>query len=188
MKRLFIATKIELDSSFAQLRLKLQSELRHNNIVWVEDSLRHLTLRFLGATPNDKVPFIKDALQQVCSDSTPFYLELNKLGVFGSHYHPEVLWFGFEEFFFFKQLFERLEPKLLDQGFAPSYGNFVPHITLGRVKKVVDKKRFWECFERCKPSFSQMIPVKEMTLYQSFLHNDGPEYKALATYKLKDMV
>lgn len=55
MKRLFIATKIELDSSFAQLRLKLQSELRHNNIVWVEDSLRHLTLRFLGAPPTERI-------------------------------------------------------------------------------------------------------------------------------------
>jgi len=185
MKRLFIATKIELDSSYTQLRLQLQSELRHNKIVWVEDGLRHLTLRFLGATPNDKVPFLKETLQQVCNETSAFSLELDKLGVFGSHYHPEVLWFGFEDFALFKQLFDQLEPKLLNEGFAPSYGNFVPHITLGRVKNVVDKKRFWEAFERCKPNFSQQIPVTEMTLYQSFLHNDGPEYKALATYKLK---
>ena len=184
MKRLFVATKIKLDDSFQQLRQQLQYEMRHNDIVWVRDEVCHLTLRFLGATPDNRLPQLKDNIRQVCYDSSPFYLELNKLGAFGSHYHPEVLWLGFDEFFFFKQLFDRLEPKLLAQGFDKYYGNFVPHVTLGRVKNVVNKQKFWDSFSRCQPSFAQMIPVTELTLYQSFLHKEGPEYKPLLTCKL----
>lgn len=184
MKRLFIATKVELDTSFQRLREQLRFEMRHNDIVWVQDEVRHLTLRFLGATPDNRIPQLKDSVRQVCRESSPFYLELNKLGVFGSHYHPEVLWIGFEEFFFFQQLFEKLEPRLLEQGFDPNYGNFVPHVTLGRVKNVVNKKKFWETFEQLQPDFSQAIPVRELTLYQSFLHKDGPLYKPLLTCRL----
>jgi len=184
MKRLFIATKVDLDKSFQQLREQLKYEMRHNDIVWVQDEVRHLTLRFLGVTPDSRLPQLKDNIRQMCRESSPFYLELNKLGVFGSHYHPEVLWFGFNEFFFFRQLFEKLEPRLLEQGFEPNYGNFVPHVTLGRIKNVVNKPKFWETFKKFQPTCAQMIPVTELTLYQSFLHKEGPEYKPLLTCKL----
>lgn len=185
MKRLFIATKITLSPEYHHLVAQLQQELRHDDITWVKDEVSHLTLRFLGATPDFKIPALKEAIAEACAPSSPFYLELNKLGVFGSHYKPEVLWLGFEEFFFFRQLFDRLEPKLLEQGFEPAYGNFVPHITVGRIKNILNKQRFWKTFESLRPDFSQMIPVSEITLYQSFLHNDGPEYKVLGKFKLE---
>ena len=184
MKRLFIATKVELSDAFKAWRTRFQYEMRHDDIVWVKDEVCHLTLRFLGATPDSKIPDIKDALRQTCESHSPFYLELNKLGVFGSHYHPEVLWLGFEEFFFLKQCFQHLENQLTQQGFETAYGNFVPHITLGRVKSVVDKKKFWERFQQSQPDFTQQIPVSEFILYQSFLHKEGPEYKALARFPL----
>ncbi len=185
MKRLFIATKITLGAEYQQLVAQLKQELRHDDIIWVKNEVQHLTLRFLGATPDSQIPGIKRALEEVCRESTPFYLDLNKLGAFGSRYKPDVLWLGFNEFFFYKQLFEKLETRLLDLGLEPAYGNFVPHITLGRVKHVINKQRFWKSVEKLSPTVSQMLPITEMTLYQSFLHKDGPEYKPLATYKLK---
>ncbi|MBP5206342.1 MAG: RNA 2',3'-cyclic phosphodiesterase [Bacteroidales bacterium] len=188
MKRLFIATKVTLDESYTRLVAQLQQELRHDDIVWVKPEIRHLTLRFIGATPPDRVESIRGALRQVCAESQPFYLELNKLGAFGSRYKPEVLWLGFEEFFFFRQLFERMEPKLCALGVDPNYGNFVPHITLGRVKGVVDKSRFWKRVDALTPTFSQSVPVHELTLFQSFLHKEGPEYKPLLTCKLGEQM
>ena len=184
MKRLFIATKVELSPEFTTLNHQLQYALRHDDIVWVQDEVRHLTLRFLGATPDFKIPALKKSIAEVCQDSSPFYLELNKLGAFGSRYKPEVLWLGFDEFFFFKQLFEKLEPKIQELHFDEYYGNFVPHITLGRVKNVLNKQRFWKSVDSLTPTFSQPIFIKELTLYQSFLHNDGPEYKVLGQYEL----
>ena len=148
-------------------------------VLWI------LALRFLGATPDTKIPELKSALAEVCANHQSFQLEINKMGAFGSHYNPEVLWLGFQEFQLFKNLHLDLEPRLQTQGFEPYYGNFVPHITLCRVKQVVNKQRFWKAVESLQPDFSQSLSITELTLYQSFLHKEGPEYKALATYPLQ---
>ena len=180
MKRLFIATPvITLSAEIQRISADLRFRLRHDDIVWVKDDVRHLTLRFLGATPPQQVPDIKNALSEVCADNAPFTLTINKIGVFGSHYHPEVIWLGFEHFEPFKALFETLEPKLLSCGCAANYGNFVPHITLGRIKNLHDKRKFWESIESVTTSFEQPLEITEMCLYQSFLHKDGPEYKVI---------
>ena len=184
MKRLFIATPvITLSAEIQKISADLRFRLRHDDIVWVKDDVRHLTLRFLGATPPRRVPDIKNALSEVCADNAPFTLNVNKIGVFGSNYHPEVIWLGFDHFEPFKKLFEDLEPKLQDLGFEPNEGNFVPHITLGRIKNLHSKDKFWESIEAIPP-VSQTINVSEIILYQSFLHKEGPEYKNLYTAHL----
>lgn len=49
MKRLFIATPIiALSPEISQLVEGLQYKLRHDDIVWVKDEVKHLTLRFWG--------------------------------------------------------------------------------------------------------------------------------------------
>ncbi|MBQ1780755.1 MAG: RNA 2',3'-cyclic phosphodiesterase [Bacteroidales bacterium] len=185
MKRLFIATPvISLSAEVQKISADLRFRLRHDDIVWVKDEVRHLTLRFLGATPPQQIPDIRKALAEACAQSQPFTLEINKIGVFGSHYHPEVIWLGFDHFEPFKKLFEELEPKLLDLGFEPNYGNFVPHITLGRIKNLHSKPKFWESIEAVPSTFKQTIDISELILYQSFLHKEGPEYKVLSRHRL----
>jgi len=122
-------------------------------------------------------------LEEACAQNQPFTLTINKIGVFGSHYHPEVIWLGFDHFEPFQKLFNDLEPKLQDLGFDPNYGNFVPHITLGRIKNLHDKRKFWESIESI-PFISQSLTVSEIILYQSFLHKEGPEYKNLFSVHL----
>ena len=181
MKRLFIATPIiSLSAEIQKISADLRFRLRHDDIVWVKDEVRHLTLRFLGATPPQKVPEIRKVLEEVCAESQPFSLTINKIGVFGSHYHPEVIWLGFDHFEPFRKLFEELEPKLQNIGFEPNQGNFVPHITLGRIKNLHDKHKFWANIENAqKETFAQDLRIDNLNLYQSFLHKDGPEYKII---------
>ena len=186
MKRLFIATPvITLSAEIQKISADLRFRLRHDDIVWVKDEVRHLTLRFLGATPPQRVPDIKNALSEVCADNAQFTLNINKIGVFGSHYHPEVIWLGFDHFEPFKKLFDELEAKLLQCGFEPNHGNFVPHITLGRIKNLHDKKKFWEAMETAQQTpFSQALEINMLNLYQSFLRMDGPEYKIIGRSSL----
>ena len=185
MKRLFIATPIiTLSAEIQKISADLRFRLRHDDIVWVKGEVQHLTLRFLGATPPQEVPAIRRALKEACDNNSAFTLSINKIGVFGSRYQPKVLWLGFEHFEPFKKLFEDLEPKLQALGFEPNEGNFVPHITLGRIKNLHSKDKFWESIEAVPKSFEQQIKISEMCLYQSFLHKEGPEYKNLYTAHL----
>lgn len=179
MKRLFIAVDIELSSEFQALTKQLQFDLRNDEIVWVKSGLQHLTLRFLGETPDAKLEPIVQVLSNLAKTTQGFDLQLNKMGVFGSKYAPEVLWYGFSEFSSFKNLFENLEKELMQIGFQENYGNFVPHVTIGRIKKVDHKKRFWATIEKRYPQFSQSVPVRKIKLMQSKLTNEGPKYKTL---------
>jgi len=185
MKRLFVAVKVSLDAEVLQTIEALHHAMRHHTITWVKQEVCHLTLRFIGATPGSRIPLIKKALQQVCAQNEAFTLTLNKHGAFGSHYDPRVLWLGFEEFSKYEKIVRELEPLLQEAGVEPYYGNIVPHITLGRVKKVVDKRRFWEQYEQTMGAVCQEIPIREVTLYQSILHEEGPEYIALGSFALK---
>ncbi|MBQ3733483.1 MAG: RNA 2',3'-cyclic phosphodiesterase [Bacteroidales bacterium] len=186
MKRLFIATPvITLSAEIQKISADLRFRLRHDDIVWVKEDVRHLTLRFLGATSPQQVPDIKNALSEACSDNAPFALDINKIGVFGSHYHPEVIWLGFNHFEPFRKLFNDLEPKLQAIGFEPNHGNFVPHITLARIKNLHDKKKFWEAIETAQQTpFSQSLEINVLNLYQSFLQKEGPEYKIIGRMSL----
>lgn len=185
MKRLFIATKIELDERYFALMKNLQRQLAGDKIVWVDSKLQHLTLRFLGQTPDEQIPKLKRIMNDVANHNTSFSMEMDKLGVFGSRYAPSVLWLGFNEFELYRQLFEQLEAKILDLGFEPNHGNVVPHITLGRIKETQSKKFFWEIIEKNKPDFRQAISIEEITLYQSRLQPTGPIYTPLHTARLK---
>ena len=184
MKRLFIAVDIELSDSFQSLTQQLKTDLRNDEIVWVKSELQHLTLRFLGATPDAQIEPIANALSVVANSIQPFELQLDKMGVFGSKYAPTTLWYGFSEFSLFKKLFENLENELFKIGLQENYGNFVPHITVGRIKKIDNKKRFWETIEKRQPQFSQTIPVCRLKLIQSKLSSAGPIYTTLLAFPL----
>ena len=188
MKRLFIAVDIELSDEFKRLTQQMQHDLRNANIVWVKSNLQHLTLRFLGETPETKIPFIANALSLIANLTPAFELQLDKMGVFGSRYAPETLWYGFSDFSLFKNLFENLEKELVRIGFQENYGNFVPHITVGRIKKTDNKKHFWESLENRQPHFSQTIPVHRIKLIQSKLFDSGPHYRTLFEFELKKEV
>jgi len=187
MKRLFIAVDIELSSEFKILTQQLKMDFRNDSIVWVKSELQHLTLRFLGETPDTKIEPLATLLSNLATETQPFELQLDKMGVFGSKHAPETLWYGFSEFSLFKNLFEKLEKELLSMGFQENYGNFVPHITVGRIKKVENKKRFWETFEKRQPQCTQIVPVTRLKLIQSKLTNDGPKYKTLYESALQQL-
>ena len=190
MKRLFIATPIiTLSAEIQKISADLRFRLRHDDIVWVKGEVQHLTMRFLGATPPQLEAGTRRALADACANHAPFTLTINKIGVFGSHYHPKVLWLGFDHFEPFKAVFEDLEPRLQSLGFEPNNGNFVPHITLGRIKNLHSKDKFWESVEAVQQQpFAQELQISSLNLYQSFLHKEGPEYKVISSSRLTNKI
>ena len=182
---MFIAFKMELAEEYGMLLNRLKTGTRFDYVKWVEGDLQHLTLRFLGKTPDSKIATLCQILAEVSKETEPFTLKINKLGVFGSHYHPTTLWLGFEEQPILNQLFEKMEVRLTQElGFKPNDGNFVPHLTLGRIKKIDNKKRFWELFESSQLNYFQEFTINEMILYRSQLEKEKPIYTEMGKWKL----
>lgn len=185
MKRLFVAVEVQLSPSNTQLLTQLKQELCLDNVVWVENKLHHLTLRFLGQTPETLIPPLKESISVVASQTDSFSLYVDKLGVFGSKHSPEIIWLGFEKFELFHQLFLQLESHLLEIGFDPNHGNFVPHITLGRIKTIQNKKRFWQLINQLQPIEKQELKIDSLLLIRSILTSQGPIYKTLQRFPFR---
>ena len=184
MKRLFAAVKIEPEENFMSSLAALRQALQWEKISWVKPDNFHITLKFLGKTPEEKLPDIRNALQKVASGFSPFSLTLAGTGLFGSSYKPRVLWFGTRENETMKQLGEAVLNALDVAGFPRDRQNFVPHLTIARIRKVEHKKLFQEAVAAHRHDFLQESTVNRIILYESLMKSGGVEYKPVMEFIL----
>ena len=182
--RLFIAIRLQLSQEYDALRKELRRRTSYDSINWVDDDLCHLTLRFIGKTPSAQVKPIAEALKNIAAHTPELDLEINKLGVFGSHYAPKVLWLGVSNPPELQQLYQEINLALQQLNFLLPDENFVPHITLGRIKKIDNKNRFWQMFEELQPAYHQPFHIKKISLIRSQLEKEGPIYTTLYDFPL----
>lgn len=185
MKRLFAAIKIQPDQEFLDQLRKLNSQLRNEQIKWVEEYNIHITLKFFGETEERKIPEIIRVLGELSAGINAFSFSLQKLGVFGSSYDPRIIWVGIEPYVELALLMKILCDKMEVIGYEPGRQNLVPHLTLGRIKFLKDKKLFQQIIDQNKGISSQKINVDYFILFESILKKEGPVYIALQTFQLR---
>jgi 2'-5' RNA ligase len=184
MKRLFAAIKIHPSDKYRQLFNGLNSALRQEKIKWVEPENMHLTLKFFGETDEKQIPGIRKALVGVTADNQPFIMKIADVGVFGSHYDPRVIWFGIEKNPALLQLAENTLSRLETIGWERDRQNFVPHLTVGRIKELRDKPLFQQVMEKFRKVEIQEEQVREIILFESILRREGPLYLKVASFSL----
>jgi len=187
MKRLFAAVKINPSPEFLRIYGLLRSNLKFADIKWVKPEIIHVTLKFFGETDERKIPEINDILRDVAGKHKRFTSELVNVGIFGSGYDPRVIWFGMQKAEPLKDLAEDVLASVERIGWERDRQNFVPHLTIARIKFVPDKRLFQKTIEEYKNAFIQPVPVAEFHLYESILLKDGPVYKVLESYNLQKL-
>jgi len=185
VKRIFLAAHIESDFINLELLSDLKSSLSHEKINWTKTDQTHITLKFFGDTKVELIKEIDNKLNEAIKNHTSFEIHFRKLGVFGSSYNPKVLWLNFEDDNNFKNIFEDVQKNLEKINIFGDRQNFVPHLTLGRIKKLTDKKIFQKIIDDYSMIKSQSSKINELTLYESILSTKGATHIALHTYKLK---
>ncbi len=135
--RSFIA--IELPTTVRSGLSRLQGEMKtggHASVKWENPENIHLTLKFLGSLPVDKIEAITVAMDDAARGIPPFRLEVRGLGVFPNLRRVRVVWVGISgELARLSQLQKRIESHLTPFGFATEARPFAPHLTLARVRE-----------------------------------------------------
>lgn len=187
MKRLFAAIKVQPSEIFLTRYWALRDSLKEEKIRWVDLDNIHLTLKFFGETPEHHIPAISLALNAATSGITPFDLGLENTGIFGSSYKPRVIWFGVGPCEELRALSNNIMRELEKIGIEDDRQNFVPHITVGRMKFLNDKKRFQQAVDKHREGHIQKKEVKNFHLFESILRPQGPVYSILESYALMDV-
>ena len=185
MKRLFTAVKITPSKEFLDTYASLKAGLRFARIKWVHPGNIHITLKFFGETAEQRIPEINRVLKEVAGRHGPFTFSIANTGIFGSSYNPRVIWFGIEEPEALKELAEDVLEGVVPIGWERDRQNFVPHLTVGRVKEVVDKRLFQQVIDEYKKTFIQEVSVVDFRLYESILQREGPIYRVVESFALK---
>jgi RNA 2',3'-cyclic 3'-phosphodiesterase len=165
---------------------------------WTNPAQLHLTLRFLGDTPEADLPGVKGALGTIAV--APFELGVRGVGVFPKHKRPaRVLWAGLEVAGpdrTRKPAGSRqasLEPlvalkEAIDRALGPdpeqAERGFTPHLTLARFRD--DPGRELATYLERHAAFTCAgWPVDAFHLYRSHLGSDGARHEVLQSYPLR---
>lgn len=138
MLRLFIA--IDLPPAIKTLLRTLQGELRPRApaVRWADPDGTHLTLLFLGATPEAMLEPVIGALHGVAAGAQPFELRTAALGAFPKPSQPRIVWLGVEgELAALGTLQAAVVDAVAPLGFRGEERPFAPHLTLGRAGRDV---------------------------------------------------
>ena len=74
--------------------------------------------------------------------------------------------------------------ELAKVGWEPDRQNFVPHLTIGRIKELKDKTFFQQIISKYHTVEIQEELVLEVILYESILRREGPLYVKIISFKL----
>jgi 2'-5' RNA ligase len=184
LKRLFAGIKYLPDEDCIGVIEALKTELAADEIRWASKDNYHITLWFFGETGKEKIQSLCEVLQQVSSNTKAFEFKTVHPGIFGSRYTPRLIWLGIEPQSNFVSLHKTIEVSLRQLNYVSNRQNFIPHISLCRIKKLKDKVLFMDAFEKFKKSFvGNTLHVSYFSLFESILTPEGPIYKEINVFE-----
>jgi 2'-5' RNA ligase len=191
MYRIFIAVPLpkSLLKRLGDVQYRLEGKVPHRSVRWVRAEGIHLTLKFLGDTPRDKIPTIREALTVVARNAPACDLTVGGLGCFPNSRRPRVLWVGVQEpTGRLRALCKAVEEVMISVGYKPERHGFSPHLTLGRVRRQSsrgDLKEIGEAVTGTTVDRLAAFTADRFELIRSVLKPTGAEYTTLATFRLQ---
>ena len=178
--RLFVAASVpdvelkELEERARPLRERLIGAR------WAPLSNQHITLKFLGSTPVDKLSEVERVVGDVSARHRRTDLSVTDLGCFPNPRRARVLWAGIRDdagvlTSLAADMAEELEPL----GFRREKRAFTPHLTLARFRYPVPvDETFLQVGE------GNEFPLEEIDLFRSHLSPKGARYEVLKSFSL----
>jgi RNA 2',3'-cyclic 3'-phosphodiesterase len=190
--RLFVA--IELPDKQKQALAGLQDSMRSAvtrrfsdvRVRWTQPEGMHLTLKFLGATPSERLESVVNALASAVPDSPAFNLSLADAGSFTDRRPPQVIIAGVSgQTKGLYELAERIETAFAAAGWPREKRPFRAHITLARLPQdlsIATQRALFETTARVTLDSGCGWPVDHVSLMQSHLGQHGPHYERIARF------
>jgi 2'-5' RNA ligase len=183
--RSFIA--IELTNDIKDKISKIQEQLKDikAKVRWVKPDSIHLTLKFLGNINFTQIEDIEFLTGDVIKDFKPWEINIKGLGVFPNFAYPRVIWVGVEDKNkFIVKLAEKTEEELEKLGFKKEKRTYNPHLTLGRIKNLFERKNLTQFILDREEHFLGTMKIDRVFLFKSQLTPSGAIYTKLKEFLL----
>ena len=163
---------------------KLQTLVPEVRASWSRESNIHLTLKFLGETPQQQVWKFDSAISRAVKGFSSFPILISGSGIFPRPRDPRVLWVGISDTQRqLTDLHSRIEAESERGGFAREARQFHPHLTLARIRAREGAREIARAHEDLKFA-PEEITVNEVLLIRSELSSKGSRYSTISKHVL----
>jgi len=184
--RLFLAINLtpEVRRDIAGATAPLRD--RAPELAWIREPLLHLTLKFLGDQPDERVGEIKDILASVAGRHRELVMNIGGIGAFPNFRRARVVWIGVAQDPRLELLHHDVEVACESIGFEVDGRPFRPHLTLARVKNPLSDEQGRDLSRLAKRTdYRTDFIVRSVDLMRSDLSSDGPTYTTLVSAALR---
>ena len=186
--RLFIAVPLT-DAATAAVAAVVESikagEPEGRGVRWVRLDGLHLTLRFLGPTPEPRVPDLAAAVASVARDAEPFTITIRGAGSFPPTGRPRTIWLdirdGVESL---EGLAARLDDRLAGAGWERERRPFRAHLTLARADGVRSGPATVAALTAAAADLAIESTIDRMVLFESITGSGRARYVERAATSL----
>lgn len=149
---------------------------------WVHVPNLHLTVRFLGPTPADRVPAVIGALAMALGGAPAFEVRLAGAGSFPGTRKPRTLWLGIERGADELGAMARVvDAAVQPLGWPPDDRAYRPHLTVARLDAapVADGLALADALRTAAAAWETGFRADRVVLYRSHLGGGAPRHDAL---------
>lgn len=180
-ERLFLAVEIPTEAKSAIVAAIEPLREAFPSARWLPAENWHVTLKFLGPTPETLVTWIERTVREVTGGHAPALASVRNLGAFPSTGRARVVWAGIDDP---TGALTRLAAGLaasLAVEFRVDVRAFTPHVTVARPEPPI---RLTEAIAEAPTLSTEAFPIDRVVLFRSHLGRPAPRYEPLATFPL----
>jgi len=186
MKRLFIGIPVVSEKAVGQVQAwRTEPELEGTVLKWTKPENWHLTLIFLGNTPESLIDQLQNLIVESFAEVSAFQTRISGIGVFPNTHNPKVLWLGVENIQPLMPGYNRLTELLRQNDFSSDNKPLKPHLTLARIRNSYHNNSIESMIEKYQNADFGSVIIQRVVLFESILTPEGPVYKPLFVKKLK---
>lgn len=168
------ATAVAIDGAIAPLRAIAP------DLGWIAPEKWHLTVRFIGEQPVERVGEIRAALDAATARHADAPLALGGIGAFPNFRRARVVWIGVAPDPRLEMLHHDVESACVALGMEHEGRPFRPHVTLARVSPGTSESTLRALARAARRvRLSEVVSPMSVDLMSSELAAGGPRYRLL---------
>ncbi len=170
-----------------EVRRNLELLLAHlkptASIKWSQMDNMHITTKFIGEWPEDRLGELKGALASVPRPG-PMTISMQGLGWFPNPHSPRVFWCGIQSDPSLADLASAMDAALESLGIRAENRAYSPHLTLARIQGPADLLPLKQAVAKLPSVDFGRFTAQEFHLFLSKLQPKGAVYSVLDSYPL----
>lgn len=152
---------------------------------WVRFDGLHLTIRFLGPTPTDRLAAVDAAVAAVAAGEAPFGVSIRGAGAFPNLRRPRAVWLRVDEGTAeLSRLSRETNAALAAAGWAPDDRPYRPHLTLARSDGVRAGPATAAALIAAAAAFDVRFTADRLVLFESLTGGGPARYEPIVEHRL----